>query len=84
MSSNPSALTNATWYKEPRCSPRSSKETLNAYNTTAPITTAEVIEELTPLAKELDAASKRGRSTLASPTRSRLYDAPRCQNDSAR
>ncbi len=50
------------------------KKALNAYHNRA-ITTAEVIEELIALAKELDAASKRGESLGLSDDEVAFYDA---------
>ncbi|QNI70298.1 type I restriction endonuclease subunit R [Cyanobium sp. NS01] len=50
------------------------KTTLNAYHSRA-ITTAQVIEELIALAKELDAASKRGESLGLSHDEVAFYDA---------
>ena len=57
------------------------KKALNAYHNRA-ITTAEVIEELIALAKELDAASKRGESLGLSDDEVAFYDAL-AANDSA-
>jgi type I restriction enzyme R subunit len=57
------------------------KNTLNAYHSRA-ITTAQVIEELIALAKELDAASKRGESLGLSHDEVAFYDAL-AANDSA-
>ena len=57
------------------------KKALNAYHNRA-ITTAEVIEELITIAKELDAASKRGESLGLSVDEVAFYDAL-AANDSA-
>jgi len=57
------------------------KTTLNAYHSRA-ITTAQVIEELIALAKDLDAASKRGESLGLSHDEVAFYDAL-AANDSA-
>jgi type I restriction enzyme R subunit len=57
------------------------KATLNAYHNRA-ITTAQVIEELIALAKELDAATKRGESLGLSDDEVAFYDAL-AANDSA-
>jgi type I restriction enzyme R subunit len=57
------------------------KKTLNAYHNRA-ITTAEVIEELIALAKELDAATKRGESLGLNEDEVAFYDAL-AANDSA-
>ncbi len=57
------------------------KKALNAYHNRA-ITTAEVIEELIALAKELDAATKRGESLGLSDDEVAFYDAL-AANDSA-
>jgi type I restriction enzyme R subunit len=57
------------------------KATLNAYHNRA-ITTAQVIEELIALAKELDAASKRGESLGLTDDEVAFYDAL-AANDSA-
>ena len=57
------------------------KKALNAYHNRA-ITTAEVIEELIKLAKELDAATKRGESLGLNDDEIAFYDAL-AANDSA-
>jgi type I restriction enzyme R subunit len=57
------------------------KKSLNAYHNRA-ITTAEVIDELIALAKELDAASKRGESLGLTDDEVAFYDAL-ATNDSA-
>jgi type I restriction enzyme R subunit len=57
------------------------KKALNAYHNRA-ITTAEVIEELIKLAKELDAATKRGKSLGLNDDEIAFYDAL-AANDSA-